>query len=113
MTVLIFNGIVPINLNPLVIFTSMVSNGDKIATLFNEVRFMNYPTSKRRSGDMSYESGLTEGRLTALENDTESIQEDIEKHENRIRFQERIAYGVMGAITLIEFGPTVIGMISK
>lgn len=74
---------------------------------------MSYPVNKHRLNDANYESGLTEGRLTALENDTEALQEDIEKHENRIRFQERIAYGVMGAVALLEFGPALIEMISK
>lgn len=72
-----------------------------------------YSFSKHRQNDASYESGLTEGRLTALEDGVEEIETEIEKHNTRLTFQERIVYGAMGAIALIEFGPKILGFLSQ
>lgn len=58
--------------------------------------------------DSNYEHGLTEGRLNALEDGQNDINDELEKHQVRIAFQERIVYGVMGAVALLEFGPKML-----
>lgn len=58
--------------------------------------------------DTNYEHGLTEGRLNALEDGQNDINDELEKHQTRISFQERIVYGVMGAVALLEFGPKML-----
>ena len=55
--------------------------------------------------DKSYEDGVREGRLKALEVDIENHHRKIENHDKRLTAQERITYALLGAIALIEIFP--------
>ena len=54
-----------------------------------------------------YELGLRDGRLKAIET-MQSYQNDrLDHHERRLQTAERIVYGLIGAIALIEIFPVL------
>ena len=55
----------------------------------------------------TYEDGLQEGKLQALERMTLHHADRIDHHEKRLQMQERITYGILGAIAFIEFWPKI------
>lgn len=57
------------------------------------------------SNEHTYEEGLRDGRIAALEHMQHSQNSRLDKHESRISIQERITYGLLGAIALLEVIP--------
>ena len=53
----------------------------------------------------SYEDGLREGRLQEIERIIGRHDQRIDEHDDRFRILERIVYGVLGAIALIQLLP--------
>ena len=71
----------------------------------------------RWQGD--YESGLRDGKIVALEALIAKHDERFEHHERRLTdhesrfaFLERIVWGLLGAISLIQFGPAIQGWLA-
>ena len=59
--------------------------------------------------DHDYEAGLRDGKIEALEKMLCSHRERLDHHETRLRAAERILYGLIGAMALIEFVPAIKG----
>ena len=51
--------------------------------------------------------GYIEGRLNGLGNQIADLKAVQEHHEARLRLQERITFGLLGAIALAQFMPTI------
>lgn len=66
---------------------------------------MNGLTEQQRSE--VYEAGLRDGKIQALEKMVSSHQERLDHHETRLRAAERILYGLIGALALIELIPAI------
>ncbi|OOZ37931.1 hypothetical protein [Solemya elarraichensis gill symbiont] len=56
---------------------------------------------------MTYEEGMRDGRLHAIENKLETHQGLIDENEGRISKLERIVYIVTGAVALIQAMPAI------
>ena len=54
-----------------------------------------------------YDAGRRDGELKALEIIQRNHSERLDHHERRLQMQERITYGLIGAIALAEFLPTI------
>ena len=54
-----------------------------------------------------YEEGLRDGRLQALERMLEYHSDRLDDHDVRFKVLERIVYGVLGAILLIQLLPLI------
>ena len=72
-----------------------------------------------RGKDHDYESGLRDGKIGALEaiiakhdQRFEHHERRLTDHETRFAFLERIVWGLLGAISLIQFGPAIQGWLS-
>lgn len=52
-----------------------------------------------------YNEGLRDGRIKALEHVVSQHSRKFDSHESRLRIMERILYGLIGALALIEFLP--------
>ncbi len=62
--------------------------------------------------DKSYQDGLREGRIRGIE---ETIRRHGEKHEQlerRMTAQERISFGILGAMVLVNVLPALKGMLT-
>jgi hypothetical protein len=59
----------------------------------------------------TYEEGLIEGRLQAMERIMEHHQEKMREIDARTRMIERIMWGVLGAIALIQLLPMFRGIL--
>ena len=57
--------------------------------------------------DHDYEAGLRDGRLKSLERDMRETNNRIDHHERRLAIMERILFGLIGALFLIQFLPTL------
>ena len=57
--------------------------------------------------DHDYDEGLREGRLKALERIQTDHHARLDHHERRLQFMERCVWGLLGAIALAEFLPTI------
>ena len=55
--------------------------------------------------DDSYEAGLRDGKLQALEAVQRRHEDRLNHHEKRLQMAERVIYGLIGAIALIELIP--------
>lgn len=69
-----------------------------------------WKTSRRWYSDMgekTYDDGLRDGRIEALEH-MQGLQNDrLETHGRRLTTLERVAWVLMGVIGFLEFGPTI------
>lgn len=54
-----------------------------------------------------YEAGLRDGRIEAIEQMQAHQNRRLDDHSDRLRSQERVVYGLIGAIALIEIIPAV------
>lgn len=52
-----------------------------------------------------YESGVRDGKIAALEEECRRHATRMDSHERRLQLQERITYGLIGAIALANFLP--------
>jgi len=59
----------------------------------------------------SYDEGRRDGRLDAIEQMQAQQNNRLDDHSDRIRAQERVVYGLIGAIALIEIIPAVKSLI--
>ena len=64
--------------------------------------------------DHDYEAGLRDGKIEALEKmqaqhnaRMEIFDDRFDKCDARLRLQEKITYGLLGAIALVEFLPQI------
>ena len=55
--------------------------------------------------DNDYETGLRDGKISSLEKMQSNQNVRLDHHERRLIAAERIIYGLIGAIALIEFLP--------
>jgi hypothetical protein len=56
---------------------------------------------------LSYEDGIREGRVRALEAGQLRVHERINSHEKRLTAQERITYALLGALALLQLWPAL------
>ena len=67
--------------------------------------------------DEAYQEGLRDGRLISLENSikelTRAHNERFQHHDKRITTQERITFGLLGAITLLQLMPFIERVLDK
>jgi len=61
----------------------------------------------------TYEEGLQTGQIMALEKITGEHKDRLDHHSDRLRFLERIIWGLVGASALIQFGPLVAGFLKN
>lgn len=61
----------------------------------------------------TYEDGLVEGRLAAVEHMQTGQNLRLDNHSQRISALERAMWVVIGAIAALEFFPVVASMITK
>jgi len=54
---------------------------------------------------LTYEDGLIQGELKAIREILHTHEIRLDKADNRLRLVERIMYGVLGAIALIQLLP--------
>jgi len=57
--------------------------------------------------DHGYEEGRRDERVESLKTLQKDHSERLDHHEKRLQMQERITYGLIGAIALAEFLPTL------
>lgn len=57
----------------------------------------------------SYVEGLRDGKISALEKNETVHKERLDNHEKRLVVAERILYGLIGAITLIQLVIPIFG----
>ena len=55
----------------------------------------------------SYEDGIVEGKVQALEQITAKHEKRLDRHSMRISKFEKIVYGMAGMILLLQFLPTI------
>jgi len=55
----------------------------------------------------AYNEGRRDGRIEAIEKMQAHQNRRLDDHSDRIRAQERVVYGLIGAIALIEIIPAV------
>jgi len=54
-----------------------------------------------------YEDGLRDGKIDAIGRMVSKHGERLDDHEKRLRYLEKIVYGLTGGIALIQFGPQI------
>lgn len=59
-----------------------------------------------------YHEGVRDGRIASLEAQRDDHNLRLDMHERRLQMQERITYGLIGAIALAEFLPTLRALIA-
>ena len=59
----------------------------------------------------SYEDGVREGRMRALEAAQLRVHERMDGHEKRLTAQERITYSLLGALALLQIWPALQAMV--
>lgn len=57
--------------------------------------------------DHDYEAGKRDGKIEALEDVISRHNERLDYHERRLAMQEKITYGLIGAIALANFLPDI------
>lgn len=57
--------------------------------------------------DHDYEAGKRDGKIEALEDVISRHNERLDHHERRLAMQEKITYGLIGAIALANFLPDI------
>lgn len=62
---------------------------------------------------LSYEDGIREGRLRAIEAAQNRVHERMDDHEKRLTAQERITYALLGALALMQVLPAIQGMLNQ
>jgi len=60
-------------------------------------------------GDNDYEAGLRDGKIEALEAMQNAQNDRLDHHDGRLHLQERITYGILGAIFFMQFFPAIQG----
>lgn len=69
------------------------------------------PEDRRKHGatmeEDAYQVGLRDGRLAALERLHVETEKRLDHHDKRLHMQERITFGLLGAVALIEFMPAI------
>jgi hypothetical protein len=60
----------------------------------------------------SYEEGLRDGRIDALERMVSHHNDRLDHHERRLQMIERIIYAMVGALALVELLPALKGILS-
>jgi hypothetical protein len=60
---------------------------------------------------LSYEDGIREGRLRAIEEGQKRVHERMDNHERRLTAQERITYALLGALALMQIWPAIQAMV--
>ncbi len=60
-----------------------------------------------------YKEGLRDGRIESLERANEKAHDRLDAQDVRLTAQERITYGILGAITLIQVWPAIKGMLDR
>lgn len=55
----------------------------------------------------TYEQGLLEGQIDAMEKIQSHHADRLDHHEKRLTAQERISFGLLGALVLLEVLPTI------
>jgi len=58
-----------------------------------------------------YEAGKRAGKIEEFERLLCAHNARLDQHERRLQIQERITYGLLGAIALIELAPVIKGLI--
>lgn len=58
-----------------------------------------------------YKDGVRDGRIKAVEDNIKEHASKIKSHGQRITAQERISYGILGALLFIEALPTIRGIL--
>lgn len=58
-----------------------------------------------------YQQGLRDGKLQAIESMQVTQNRRMENHERRLQSAERILYGLIGALALVQIIPIVKGFI--
>jgi len=61
----------------------------------------------------TYEDGIREGRLRALEVAREEHASLLDKHNQRLTAQERITYSLIGALVFVQIWPSLQEFLSK
>lgn len=59
------------------------------------------------NNNSEYDAGRRDGEIRALEIIQRTHSDRLDHHERRLQMQERITYGLIGAIFLAEFLPTL------
>ena len=57
--------------------------------------------------DNDYDTGLRDGKIKSLESQANEHKERIDSQERRTRTIEKLVYGLVGAIALIEIIPAI------
>ncbi|MCP3665743.1 MAG: hypothetical protein GY696_25150 [Gammaproteobacteria bacterium] len=57
--------------------------------------------------DTEYQAGLRDGRLGSLEKMVAGHDSRLDQHSRRLALAEKILYGLIGALALINFAPTI------
>ena len=61
----------------------------------------------------SYEDGLRDGQIKAMEKVMADHKTILEDHESRLKQQERVVWILIGAFGLIQFLPAIQGLLVK
>ena len=61
--------------------------------------------------DRSYDEGLRDGKIEAIEHMQGLQNTRLDDHEQRLRVQERVAWILMGVVGFIQIWPTIEGML--
>jgi hypothetical protein len=61
----------------------------------------------------TYEDGLRDGQIKAIESILHSHKERLEQHEHRLKQQERVSWILIGAFGLVQFLPALQGFLGK
>jgi hypothetical protein len=59
------------------------------------------------SDDQQYANGLRDGILTSLAGRQDSTDKRLDDHEVRIRLSERVQFGLLGAVFLMQVMPLI------
>jgi len=63
--------------------------------------------------DRTYIDGVRDGKIQALETNSKNHKERLDHHSGRLRWLERIVWGLCGAIILIEMTPKLLSFLDK
>jgi hypothetical protein len=64
-------------------------------------------------GNKTYEDGLRDGQIKAIEAVLHTHKDKLEEHETRIKQQERVMWILIGAFGLVQFLPAIQGFLGK
>ncbi|MCF1458354.1 MAG: hypothetical protein LPH21_12590 [Shewanella sp.] len=57
--------------------------------------------------------GIMEGRLDGIHDITENNASKIQTHEQRLRFIERIVFGLAGVFVFVQFAPHLVDFVGQ